>query len=114
MDETSIWSDMVGNAMVETTGTKDVPLKSTGNEKVKVSVCLTAKADGKKLKPFIVFQGAKRGATTLNEEFKNRCAVATYSNGWMNEELALKFLRQVLGMFSLKNVYSLGTPSRPT
>ena len=34
-----------------------------------MSVCLTAKADGTKLKPFIAFQGAKREATALNEEF---------------------------------------------
>ena len=65
------WSDMVGNVAVDTTGTKDIPLKSTRNKKVKVSVCLTAKADGAKLKPFIVFQGAKLEATALNEEFKN-------------------------------------------
>ena len=102
MDETAIWSDMVGNVMVDTTETKDVPIKSTGNEKVKVSVCLTAKADGTKLKPFIVFQGAKREATALNEEFKNRYVVASSSNGWMNEELVLNFLRQVLGLFSFK------------
>ena len=48
IDETSIWSDMVGNVTVDTTGTKDVPLKSTRNEKVKVSVWLTTKADGTK------------------------------------------------------------------
>ena len=71
VDETAIWSDMVGNVAVDTTGTKDVPLKSTGNEKVKVSVCLTAKAGGTKLKLFIVFQGAKLEVTALNEEFEN-------------------------------------------
>ena len=87
---------------VDTTGTKYVLLKSTGNEKVKVSGCLTVKADGTKLKPFIVFQGAKREATAVNEEFKNRCVVALSLNGWMNEELVLKFLRQVLRMFSFK------------
>ena len=55
MGKTAVWSDMVGNVTVDTTGTKDIPLKSTGNEKVKVSVCLTTRADGTKLKPFIVF-----------------------------------------------------------
>ena len=104
-DETAVWFDMVENVTVDTIGTKDVPLKSTGNEKVKVSECLTAKADGTKLKPFIVFQGAKPEATTLNEEFKNRCVVVSSSNGWMNEELVLKFLRQVLGMFSCKKTF---------
>ena len=59
---------MVANVMVDTTGTKDVPLKSAGNEKVKVSVCLTAKADGTKLKPFIVLQDAKCEAAALKEE----------------------------------------------
>ena len=80
----------------------DVLLKSNGNEKVKMSVCLTAKADGTKLKPFIVFQSAKCEATALNEKFKNRCVMALSWNGWMDEELVLKFLRQVLGMFSFK------------
>ena len=56
MVETAVWSDMVADVTVDTTGTKDAPLKSTGNEKV--SVCLTAKADRTKLKSFIVFQGA--------------------------------------------------------
>ena len=51
----------------------------------KVSVRLTAKADGTKLKPFIVFQGAKREAAALKEEIKNRGVVASFSNGWMNE-----------------------------
>ena len=55
MDKTAVWSDMTGNVTVDTTGPKDVLLKSTGNEKVKVSVCLTAKADGTKLKPFNCF-----------------------------------------------------------
>ena len=55
MAETAVWSDKVGNVTVNTIGTKYVPLKKTGNEKVKVSVCLTAKTDWIKFKPFIVF-----------------------------------------------------------
>ena len=54
-DKTAVWFDIAGNVTRDTTGTKDIPLKSTGNEKVKVSVCLTAKVEGTKLKPFIVF-----------------------------------------------------------
>ena len=75
---------------------------------------LTAKANGTKLKPHIVFQGANSEATALVEEVKNRCVVVSSSNGWMNEELVLKFLRQVLGMFSFKRVYFLGTLLWPT
>ena len=56
MDETDVWSDMVGNVTVDTTGTKDVPLKSTGNEEVKVSVrMLNRKSRRDKIKTFYCF-----------------------------------------------------------
>ena len=60
MDKTPFWNDMVSNTNVEKTGSKEVPMKLTGHDKVCVSVCLTGKADGTRLKPFIVFKGAKR------------------------------------------------------
>ena len=40
MDETPVWSDMISNTTVEITGSKDVPMKSTGHEKVRV-LCLS-------------------------------------------------------------------------
>ena len=96
MDETAVWSDMVGNTTVNSTGAKEVALKSTGNEKVSVSVCLTAKADG------IVFKGAKRESAAINEEFKNQSVVTSSTNGWMNEGLVLTYLRKILGMFTFQ------------
>ena len=48
MDETSVWQDMVGTTTVSNVGSQDVVLKSTGHEKVRVSVCLTARTDGTK------------------------------------------------------------------
>ena len=38
MDETPVWNDRILNTTVEKTGTKEVLVKSTGNEKVHVSV----------------------------------------------------------------------------
>ena len=70
MDETGVWSDMVGNTTINSTGAKDVALKSNGNKKVRVSVCLTAKADGMKMNPFIIFKGAKRESAVLNDRLK--------------------------------------------
>ena len=44
MDEAIVWLDMVGNTIVKATDSKDLPLiRSTGNETVRISVCLTAK-----------------------------------------------------------------------
>ena len=49
MDETAVWNAMFSETTVKATGAKDVPMKSTGHEKVRVSVCLAAKLDGTKL-----------------------------------------------------------------
>ena len=38
MDETPVWNDMVSNTTVEKTGSKEVPMKSTGHDKIRVSV----------------------------------------------------------------------------
>ena len=100
MDETPVWADMVSSTTVDKTGAIDVPLKTTGHEKVRVSVCLTAKGDGTKLKPFIVFVGAKRESKNLHEEYKRQCSVASSTNGWMNEELTLRWVDEVVGKFA--------------
>ena len=91
MDERPVWNDMVSDTTVEKTDSKEVSMKSTGDVKVCVSVCLTGKADGTSLKPFIIFKRAKRGSKALHNEFHRKCSVASSSNGWMNEELTLRW-----------------------
>ena len=44
MDETAVWNGMVSNTTVEKRGAHSVNLKSTGHEKSKITVCLTATA----------------------------------------------------------------------
>ena len=75
-------------------------LKSTGHEKARVSVCLTARADGQKMKPFIVFKGAKHEVSQLNKEFHGKRFVASSENGWMNTHLTNEFVQNVLGSLS--------------
>ena len=87
MNQTAVRQYMLSSTTVDNVGGKSIRLKTAGHERSKVSVCLTAKADGIKLKPFIVFLGAKRETKQLNEEYKNRCYVASSVNGWMNEDL---------------------------
>ena len=102
MDETAVWNDMVSETTVEATGAKDVPMKSTGHEKVRVSVCLAAKLDGTKLKPFIVFGAAKRESKSLHDEYKRQCSVVSSSDAWMNGELTLRWCDEVLGQFTFQ------------
>ena len=102
MDETPVWADMVSSTTVNKTGQKEVMLKTTGHEKVRVSVCLAAEADGSKLKPFIVFAGAKRESAALNKDFGSKCVVASSANGWMNEQLTIQWCKEVVGSFSFR------------
>ena len=82
---------------VERNGAHTVNLKTTGNEKEKVTVCLTATADGNKKKPFFVFMGAKREVKQLNAQYHNQCVVCSSENGWMNDSLTEKFCHEVIG-----------------
>ena len=57
MDETACWMDIPSETTVTFTGARSMLLKTTGHQKDHFTVILTAKADGIKLKPSIVFNG---------------------------------------------------------
>ena len=78
---------MLSNRTVDHIGVKTVTLKTTGHEKLRVTVCLAAKGDRSKLKLMVVFKGAIQETKTLNEDFRGRCFVMSSSNAWMNEHL---------------------------
>ena len=87
-------------ATVEQRCEHQVMLKSSGHEKIRISLCLTAKADGTKSKPFIVFGSAKIECKEVNSEFRSKCVIASSKNAWMMEELTFHFVETVLGKFS--------------
>ena len=72
MDETPVWDDMASNTTVDRLGASSINLKTTRHEKVMVTVCLSARADGTKLKPFIVFPASRRETKKLNEDFETK------------------------------------------
>ncbi|PFX31267.1 Pogo transposable element with KRAB domain [Stylophora pistillata] len=85
---------------VDATGKKSITLKSTGHEKAGVSVCLAAKADGRKLKPMVVLKGAKQEVAALKQKLQHRAVVASSANGWMDTEVTKIWVDSVLGSFS--------------
>ena len=80
MDETPMWNNSVPTTTVNSTGKRDVPLKTTGHEKVRVSVVLSAKGDATKLKPMMVFGVAKRDSKALH----GKLLLLQRTVGWMN------------------------------
>uniref|UniRef100_A0A1A7X477 DDE-1 domain-containing protein n=1 Tax=Iconisemion striatum TaxID=60296 RepID=A0A1A7X477_9TELE len=91
---------MVPPNTVDVRGMKSIVLKNTGHEKSHRTVVLAAKADGTKLKPFIVFRGAIREVKAMQQEI-SRAVIATSANGWMNDDLTKAWLRSV-GKFSFR------------
>ena len=102
MDETAALHEMISNTTVTDKGAKSVVLKTTGHEKSKVTVTLTAKANGDKLKPYIVFPGHKREVQNLKKDpaIKNHCYVESTKDGWMNENTTIDWVENVLKTFT--------------
>ncbi|KAI1726207.1 brinker DNA-binding domain-containing protein [Ditylenchus destructor] len=53
-DETAVWLDPTSGKCVDYKGAKDVTVVSTGHEKARVTVMLTARADGTKSRPYVL------------------------------------------------------------
>ena len=99
MDETACYMDMTADTTVTQTGARSVPLKTTGHEKEHFTVILTAKADGTKLKPFVVFKG--KGTRLMKTLGRISGIVVRFSkNGWMNDGLTIEYLNSLIGAFS--------------
>lgn len=103
MDETAVWFDMIGESTVAARGAKSIPLKSTGHEKLRFTVVLTANAAGMKLKPYVVFSGGCRKVKELTDKRQlSGNIVSTSKNGWMNDNLTKDYLRRVLSKLYFK------------
>ena len=94
MDETPIWVDMPSETSVDRTGIKNVPIQSAGHEKQQITVCLAVRADGSKMKPFVVIPGKKVKSEVSSIQ---GAIVKCSSNGWMNDELTEDWVSQVWG-----------------
>lgn len=97
-DETPVWFEGIGSTTIDKSGVNDVSILSTGHDKMRCTVMLSAKADGTKLKPFVVFK-RRRKLIELEKKFPD--IVIAYSvNGWMDYSLTSDFLQRVIGSFS--------------
>lgn len=90
MDETPIWIDMPGNYTLETKGAKTVSMKTTGHEKSRITVMLSALADGTKLPPMVLLKGVR-----LPKEIPTGIIVQMTPKSWANEDIIETWLRRV-------------------
>ena len=102
-DETAIWYDTLSNSALAAKGSKEVAVRSTGNSKNQITIMLSAKGDGTKLKPYILLS-RKRAMPDL-VKYGGRVVMKFEETNRMNQELTEDYLRKVIG-------FPLFTPSR--
>ena len=82
MDETPLTFDMPPNRTINHTGEKTIKIRTTGNEKNRVTVVLACAGDGSKLKPMVIF----KRKTVPKVANKHGVVIAAQEKGWMDTE----------------------------
>ena len=91
MDESPIQFDMPSTRTVSKTGEKTVKIRTTGNEKNRLTVVLTCAGDGSKLKPLVIF----KRKTMPKIANKHGVVVAVQEKGWMDENIMKLWIEKV-------------------
>lgn len=90
-DQTPVYLDMPSAFTVHEKGARQVRVRSTGNEKTRVTVMLSCTADGRKLPPYVVF----KRKTLPKDNFPKNVLVRCQEKGWMDEALVLDWVKSV-------------------
>jgi hypothetical protein len=91
MDEVSISFDMPSGFTVETKGSTDVRITTTGNEKCNFTVVLCATADGGKCKPLVIF----KRKTIPKGVFPKGVVVTANEKGWVDANMVSYWLENI-------------------
>ena len=104
MDEVPCYFDMARDTTLAFCGSKNVESSDTGYRKHRYTVCMSATADGRLLKPMLIFRGLKR-APNVNS---TRVVVTASQSGTVDSGLAKIWMDKV---FSCRGNYFSTTKS---
>lgn len=82
MDETPLTFDMPPNRTINNMGEKTIKIRTTGNEKNRVTVVLACCGDGSKIKPMVIFK--RKNVPKINNQ--HGVVVSAQQKGWMDSE----------------------------
>ena len=91
MDETPIFFDMVGALTLDCRGAQSIPIRTTGNEKNRLTCVLGILADGTKLPPMVIFKGKRKP----KGQYPPGLVLRMQKNGWMDENLMKDWLETI-------------------
>ena len=99
MDETPLWLDMPGDMTITRQGDRTVCIHTTGHDKMRFIVVLSAMADGRKLKPYVIFKGVRQVAELV---VTDGVVVAFSCNGWINKQLTKDWVDRAWGRLNFQ------------
>ncbi|KAH9142953.1 hypothetical protein AeRB84_013012 [Aphanomyces euteiches] len=89
-DESAVFFDHTNNSTIDLCGARDVPLKTFGLEKSRITAVFCANAVGMKKKPFLLVKpNACNHSKTVES---NGIAVCPVENAWMNSDVFVHYL----------------------
>ena len=94
MDETPLWFDIVPQRSIVKKGTKSLVIRTSGSEKIHLTVVLGVMADGNILPPMIIFKG-KTDRTIRDLVVPEGFLVTTQEKAWMDEERMIMWLEEI-------------------
>uniref|UniRef100_A0A8R1I340 HTH CENPB-type domain-containing protein n=1 Tax=Caenorhabditis japonica TaxID=281687 RepID=A0A8R1I340_CAEJA len=95
-DETSVNLDYSNSLTVEEKGSKQVTVKSTGHDKLHLTVMLTARSDGFKCRPYVLLL-KKRTIPAIVSRFGKDLQLSWSGRTFFNDELTKNYLETVIG-----------------
>jgi hypothetical protein len=93
MDETPLWFDLPSTRTYDFRGVRTVKARTTGKEKLRYTVILSAMADGTKLPPIVIFRNLVK---IPKGSFPRDVVVQVAKKGSMNSDLMNVWKREVL------------------
>ena len=95
-DETAVYLDYSSSLTLENKGVREVPVKTSGHDKLHVTVMLTARSDGIKCRPYILLKN-KRLMKEIVTKFKNTLHLCWAGRTFFNDDLTSEYLQMIVG-----------------
>ena len=95
-DEVGIWIDAAAKTTVAHTGDREIGIRSTGHDRLCITVLLAARADGYKIPPFVLIP-RKRQIKELDKYRGSLNICYSGQQSWMDEPKTEEFLRTAVG-----------------
>ena len=100
MDETPIYLDMPHKRTLAPTGSKSIDVITSGNEKTRITVCLTITAAGKLLPAYVLFKNLVK---VPKVNLPSNVVLNVNKSGTMNEHLMVDYFDKIIKPYNNNN-----------